>query len=83
MTLTVQRPSPRGCHLNSLKALGITSRVDLEEIRKAVAKRAFEAHDLLLRSYYDAKSSSSSSHVDFSSIVGNAFALQHCVRLPT
>jgi hypothetical protein len=34
--------------LSTLKALGITSRANLEKIRKATAKRAFEAHDLLL-----------------------------------
>jgi hypothetical protein len=56
--------------VSTLKALGITSRVNLEKIRKAVAKRTFEAHDLMLRSYYAVKISSSS-HVDFSSIVGN------------
>jgi hypothetical protein len=69
--------------LSTLKALGITSRVNLEKIRKATAKRAFEAHDLLLRSHYAVKSSSSSSQVDFSSIMGHAFAFQHCVRPPT
>ena len=45
--------------LSMLKALGITSRANLEKIRKATAKCAFEAHDLLLRSYYAAKSSPS------------------------
>ena len=62
--------------LSTLKALGITSRVNLEKIRKATAKRAFEAHDLLLRSYYAAKSSPSPSRTDFSGILGNAFAFQ-------
>jgi hypothetical protein len=38
--------------LSTLKTLGSTSRVNLEKIRKATAKRAFEAHDLLIRSYY-------------------------------
>jgi hypothetical protein len=42
--------------LSTLKTRGITSRVNLEKIRKATAKRAFEAHDLLLRSYYAVKS---------------------------
>jgi hypothetical protein len=51
------------------------------KIRKRVAKRTFEAHDLMLRSYYAVKFSSSSS-VDFSRILGNSFALQHCLRLP-
>jgi hypothetical protein len=49
---------------STLKALGIISRVNLEKIRKAVAKHTFEAHDLMLRSYYAGKFSSSS-HVDF------------------
>jgi hypothetical protein len=35
-----------------LKALDITSRVNLEKIRKMVTKRTFDAHDLMLRSYY-------------------------------
>ena len=64
--------------LSTLRALGITSRVNLEKIRKVTAKRAFEAHDLLLRSYYAAKSSPP--RTDFSGIVGNAFAFQHCLR---
>ena len=68
--------------LSTLKALGITSRANLEKIRKATAKRAFEAHDLLLRSYYAAKSSPSPSRTDFSGILGNAFAFQHCLRPP-
>lgn len=42
--------------LSTLKALGITS---LEKIRKVVAKRTFETHDLMLRSYYAVKFSSS------------------------
>jgi len=67
--------------VSALKALGISSRVNLEKIRKRVAKRTFEAHDLMLRSYYAVKFSSSSS-VDFSRLLGNSFALQHCLRLP-
>ena len=67
--------------VSTLKALGISSRVNLEKIRKRVAKRTFEAHDLMLRSYYAVKFSSSSS-VDLSRILGNSFALQHCLRLP-
>jgi len=51
--------------VSTLKSLGISSRVNLEKIRKRVAKRTFEAHDLMLRSYYAVKFSSSSS-VDFS-----------------
>ena len=66
--------------VSTLKALGLTSRVNLEIIRKAVAKRTLEDHDLMLCSYYAVKFSFSS-HVDFSSIVGNSFALQDCVRL--
>jgi hypothetical protein len=57
-------------------------RLTSKKIRKATAKRVFEAHDLLLRSYYAAKSSFSSSQVDFSSIMGHAFSFQHCVRPP-
>ena len=64
--------------LSTLKALGITSRANLEKIRKVTAKRAFEAHDLLLRSYYAAKSAP---RTDFSGIVGNVFAFQHRLRL--
>ena len=68
--------------LSMLKALGITSRANLEKIRKVTAKRAVEAHDLLLRSHYAAKSSPSPSRTDFSGILGNAFAFQHCLRPP-
>ena len=57
------------------------SLLNLEKIRKRVAKRTLEAHDLMLRSYYAVKFSSSSS-VDFSRLLGNSFALQHCLRLP-
>jgi hypothetical protein len=64
--------------LSPLRALGITSKANLEKIRKVTAKRAFEAHDLLLRSYYAAKSSPS--RTDFSDIVGNAFAFQLRLR---
>ena len=63
-----------------LKALGITSQINLEKNRKVVAKRTFEAHDLMLRSYYVVKFSFSS-QVDFSHLVGSSFALQHCIRL--
>jgi ribonuclease HI len=66
--------------LSTLRALGITSKANLEKIRKVTAKRAFEAHDLLLRSYYAAKSSPS--RTDFSAITGNTFALQHRLRPP-
>jgi hypothetical protein len=47
--------------LSTFKTLGIMSRVNLEKIRETTAKRAFKAHDLLLRSYYAAKSSPSPS----------------------
>ena len=67
--------------VSTLKALGISSQVNLEKIRKRVAKRTFEAHDMMLRSYYAVKFSSPSS-VDFSRLLGNSFALQHCLRLP-
>ena len=66
--------------MSTLKALGITSQINPEKIRKVVARRTFEAHDLMLRSYYAVKFSSSS-QVDFSRLVGNSFALQHCIRL--
>jgi hypothetical protein len=66
--------------MSTLKALGITSQVNLEKIRKVVAKRTFEAHDLMLCSYYAMKFSSSS-QVDFSRLVGSSFALQHWIRL--
>jgi hypothetical protein len=66
--------------MSTLKALGLTSQTNLEKIRKVVAKRTFEAHDLMLRSYYAVKFSSSS-QVDFSRLVGSSFALQHCIRL--
>jgi hypothetical protein len=54
--------------------------VNLERVRKVVAKRNFEAHELMLRSYYAVKVSASP-QVDFSRIVGSSFALQHCIRL--
>ncbi len=66
--------------MSTLKALGITSQTDVEKIQKVVAKRTFEAHDLMLRSYYSVKFSSSS-QVDFSRLVGSSFAFQHCIRL--
>ena len=60
--------------------LRITSQINLEKMRKVVAKRTFEAHDLMLRSCYAVKFSSSS-QVDFSRLVGSSFALQHSIRL--
>jgi len=64
---------------STLKAFGITSRINLDRIRKVVANRIFEAHDLMLRSYYAVKFGSSS-QLDFSRLVGTSFALQHCIR---
>jgi hypothetical protein len=54
---------------STLKALGITSRINLDRIRKVVANRTFKTLDLMLRSYYAVKFSSSS-QVDFSRLVG-------------
>ena len=63
--IDLQRGSHRASLLHvSLKALGITSHTNLGEIRKVVAKRTFEPHYLMLRSYYAVKFSSSS-QVDF------------------
>ena len=59
----------------------ILKKMEPEYWCKRVAKRTFEAHDLMLRSYYAVKFSSSTS-VDFSRLLGNSFALQHCLRLP-
>jgi hypothetical protein len=68
----LQRGSHRASLLHvSLKALGITSHTNLGEIRKVVAKRTFEPHYLMLRSYYAVKFSSSS-QVDFSRLVGSS-----------
>ena len=64
--------------LSTFRALGITSKTNLEKIRKVTVKRVFESHDLLLRSY-DAEKSSPS-RTDFSDIAGNTFALQHHLR---
>jgi hypothetical protein len=66
--------------MSTLKALGIKSQINLEKIRKVVAKCIFEAHDLMLRSYYAVKFSSSY-QFDFSCLVGSSFALQHCIWL--
>jgi hypothetical protein len=33
--------------MSTLKALGITAQINLEKSRKVVAKRTFEAHDLM------------------------------------
>jgi hypothetical protein len=76
----VDRTEPLTFSVHALKTLGITSRVNLEKNRKATAKRAFEAHDLLLRSYYAAKSNPSPSRTDFSGILGSAFAFHYCLR---
>ena len=66
--------------LSTLRALGITSKANLEKIRKVTAKRAFEAHDLLLRSYYAAKSSPS--RTDFSDIAGIHLLFNTACGLP-
>jgi hypothetical protein len=44
----VDRTESLSC-LSTLKALGITLRINLEKIRTVVAKRTFEAHDLMPR----------------------------------
>ena len=65
--------------VSSLERLGVSRKLDIERTRKAVAKRTFEAHDLMLRSYYAVKSSPSG-QVDFSKIRTNSVALQHRIR---
>ena len=60
--------------VSMMKTWGISSLVNLEKIRKRVAKRTFEAHDLMLRSYYAVKFSSSTS-VDFSRLLGNSSSI--------
>jgi hypothetical protein len=62
--------APSLSFMSTLKTLGIISQTNLEKIRKMVAKRTFEAHDLMLRSYYAVKFSSSS-QVDFSRLVSS------------
>ena len=49
---------------SSLRLLGVTRQADIKRTCKLVAKRIFEAHDLMLRSYYAAKFSSTGK-VDF------------------
>ena len=39
---------------SSLRLLGVTRQADINRTCKLVAKRIFEAHDLMLRSYYAA-----------------------------
>ena len=46
----VDRTEPLSC-MSTLKVLGITSQTNLEKIRNVLARRTFEAHDLMLRSY--------------------------------
>ena len=48
----------RGSHRASL--LHVYATLHLRLIRKVVAKRTFEAHDLMFRSYYENKKASSS-----------------------
>ena len=57
--------------MKDFRLLGITSQTSFEKIRKVVAKRTFEPHYLMLRSYYAVKFSSSS-QVDFSRLVGSS-----------
>ena len=64
---------------STLKALGITSRINPDRIREVVVNFTFEAHDLMIRGYYAVKFSPST-QVDFSRHVGTSFALQHCIR---
>jgi hypothetical protein len=66
--------------MSALKALGITSHIYLEKIRKVVAKRTFEARDLMLRSYYAVKFSPSS-QVDFSRQLVCSSALYSASRI--
>ena len=65
--------------VSSLERLGVSHKSDIERTRKAVAKRTFEAHDLMLRSYFAVKFSPSG-HVDFAKIRTNTVALQHRIR---
>ena len=65
--------------VSSLERLGVSRKLDIERTRKAVAKRTFEAHDLMLRSYFAVKFSPSG-QVDFSKIRTNSVALQHRIR---
>ena len=52
------------CLFSTLKAFGITSRVNLEKIRKVGAKLTSEDHDLMICSYYAVRFGSSP-QVDF------------------
>jgi hypothetical protein len=65
--------------VSSLERLGVSRKSDIERTRKAVAKRTFEAHDLMLRSYFAVKFSPSG-QVDFAKIRTNSVALQHRIR---
>ena len=64
---------------SSLRLLGVTRQADINRTCKLVAKRIFEAHDLMLRSYYAAKFSSTGK-VDFARIRDSAVAIQHRIR---
>jgi hypothetical protein len=57
--------------VSSLERLGVSRKLDIERTRKAVAKRTFEAHDLMLRSYFAVKFSPSG-HVDVAKIRTNS-----------
>ena len=65
--------------VSSLERLGVSRKSDIERTRKAVAKRTFDAHDLMLRSYFAVKFSPSG-QVDFAKIRTNSVALQHRIR---
>ena len=64
---------------SSLRLLGVTRQADIKRTCKLVAKRIFEAHDLMLRSYYAAKFSSTGK-VDFAKIRDSTVAIQHRIR---
>ena len=65
---------------SSLKMLGVTRQADIKRTCKLVAMRIFEAHDLMLRSYYAAKFSSTGK-VDFAKIRDSTVAIQHRIRV--
>jgi len=65
---------------SSLKMLGVTRQADIKRTCKLVAMRIFEAHDLMLRSYFAAKFSSTGM-VDFAKIRDSTVAIQHRIRV--
>jgi len=62
----------------ALEELGLTHS-EINKTRKATAKRIFEAHDLMLRSYYAARHGKT---VNLPHLLQSASALQHCLRVP-